>query len=61
MTAAHIGQGDSWLQRDETGCLDLPATVIFLREAMTVLDKARADIPASLEPEVAGIAGAIPG
>lgn len=43
MTAAHIGTGNSWLQRGEDGRLDFEATVDFLREAMVVLDRARAD------------------
>jgi hypothetical protein len=42
MTAAHVGQGNSWLQRDEAGCLDMPATVALLREVMDILDRARA-------------------
>lgn len=45
MTAAHIGSGNSWLQRGKDGRLDFEATVAFLREAMVVLDRARADSP----------------
>jgi len=43
MTAARVGNGNSWLQRGENGRLDFQATVAFLREAMVVLDRARAD------------------
>lgn len=43
MTAAHIGTSNSWLQRGEDGRLDFEATVGFLREAMVVLDQARAN------------------
>lgn len=56
MTAAHIGQGNEWLQRDEAGCLDMTATVILLHEAMAVLDKARA----APEREIADAAIAAP-
>jgi len=42
MTAAHIGSGNGWLKRRENGRLDFEATVAFLREAMIMLDKARA-------------------
>ncbi len=42
MTAAHIGTEGEWMCKGPDGYLDLNATVKYLRLAMTVLDKARA-------------------
>lgn len=44
MTAALVSSGNDWIQLDENQLIDFDSTVIFLRKAMAVIDKARSDL-----------------